>query len=70
MIDLVYTGDRFYSDSGTRMSSLYIHKYLRYDWGKVRSALDGGESVTIRPATPDELVYFERELQRLKDENP
>jgi hypothetical protein len=68
----VYIGEDFYHKSGTIMSSLYKIlpksdplQYIRTDWGYVQVALRQGEEVHIRPATEDELKYFEIELEEL-----
>jgi len=69
MINLVYIGDKFYSESHSRMSSIYLDGIFRYDYGKMRIALEEGEDVIIRQATPDELICFEKKLQEMKNEN-
>jgi hypothetical protein len=70
MINLVFIGRKFYNESHTMMSYIYIDQSLyRYDYGKMQIALEEGESITIRQATGSELEYFERKLQELKNEN-
>ncbi len=57
-MELIYIGERFYSKSGTIMSSIYDIFGIRQDWGKVQLALKNGESVNIRPATEKELEQY------------
>ena len=67
-MELIYIGDDFYHESGTIMSSIYdIHGY-RQDWGKVQCALRDGESVHIRPATPQEREPYLKHLEKIKAE--
>lgn len=71
-IELIFIGDKFYWESGTSMSSLYLKKgndYLRYDWGFVQVALSEGNEVNIRPATDSEFRYFQNKLDAMKREN-
>lgn len=59
----------FYSDSNTRMSSLYniTSKYWeRWDWGNVEIALEAGQEVHIRPATLAELGQAHLILRKIK----
>ena len=68
-IELIYIGDEFYMKSGTMMSAIYIKegkRYDRYDWGFVNRDLRSGKSVTIRPATEEEMVPFLLRLEELK----
>lgn len=59
-MELIYIGEKFYSKSGTVMSSIYDVQGNRQDWGKVQIALKNGKSVHIRPATEKEMEqYFE-----------
>lgn len=65
---LFYIGDKFYSESGTMMSSLYEEgTRARYDWGFVNRDLRSGISVEIRPATEEELVWAEKKLEKFKE---
>jgi hypothetical protein len=61
-MELIYIGERFYRDSQTMMSSIYDIEGGRQDWGKVQIALQRGESVHIRPATPGEMTHYENLL--------
>lgn len=65
-MELIYIGDRFYSESGTEMSSIYDVSGRRQSWGLVKAALRNGESVSIRPATKVELVPYEQRLEEIK----
>lgn len=64
-IKLIYIGDHFYSESKTMMSSIYTLGGHRYDWGFVQRDLKAGHSVEIRPATPAELIPYERALAEM-----
>jgi hypothetical protein len=59
---LVYIGNHFYRDSNTKMSCIYTENGERSDWGKVQIALDKGHTVEIRPATKDELDFYNKKL--------
>lgn len=63
---LIYIGRHFYHESGSVMSSLYHETGERTDWGKVEVALEGGEAVSIRPATQAESDRYEATLSRWK----
>lgn len=65
-MELIYIGDRFYYESKTVMSSIYNINGHRSDWGFVQIALRDGESVHIRPATQEELISYERQLENIK----
>lgn len=65
--NLIYIGEKFYSKSGTMMSSVYEIKdknYTRYSWAEVELALMSGDKIKIRPATDKELKYFNEKLER------
>jgi hypothetical protein len=64
-VNLIFIGDRFYSESGTVMSSLYTKDGTRYDWGFVNRDLRSGRTVNIRPATAAELRSAERNLAQI-----
>ena len=66
MIKLIYIGNRFYSESGTVMSPIYTEAGERYDFGFAAAALANGEEISIRQATPEELVQFNTQLTALK----
>ena len=59
---LIFIGDDFYWRSHTLMSSIYAESGERYDWGHVKQDLISGKSVSIRPATPDEIKPFFEKL--------
>jgi hypothetical protein len=59
---LIYIGDNFYLESGTNMSSIYTEDGARYDWGFVSRDLKDGKTVTIRPATTNELTHYKAKL--------
>jgi hypothetical protein len=69
---LFFIGDKFYSESGTMMSSIYhVEKttkgdHYRSDWGKVQIALESGEEVNIRPATDSEMLWAYKHLENYK----
>lgn len=64
-LKLFHIGDKFYTQSGTMMSSIYQQKTKeRCDWGKVQLALSAGTKVSIRPATEAELKWAEQELKK------
>jgi hypothetical protein len=66
---IVFIGEMFYRKSGTIMSSLYEiinGEFYRTDWGKVQIALENGNKINIRPATKQEIKYFNAELKRMK----
>lgn len=71
MIRCVYIGNKFYRESKTIMSSIYIDRgntFTRTDWGKIQIALERGEFVEIRPATPTEIKMFEEKLTQLNED--
>ena len=57
-MELIYIGERFYSKSGSVMSSIYDINGNRLDWSNVRIALRNGQSVHIRPATEKEIEKY------------
>jgi hypothetical protein len=66
-IQLFFIGDKFYSESRTVMSSIYVKDtFERYDWGFVNIALKEGYKVTITPATNDELLWAYKKLGEVK----
>lgn len=65
MIMAIYIGDKFYRESGTSMSSIYLEDGLRYDYGFMKRDLAKGETVQIRPATAQELLHYQRKLDEL-----
>ena len=56
-LTLVYIGN-FYIASGTRMSCLYTEDGQRYDFGFLQRALAKGQRITIRQATPEEMLHY------------
>lgn len=64
-MNLVYIGNKFYHDSHTRMSSVYTEDGERTDFGKIQMALERGEEVHIRQATPIEMAYYQADLDGL-----
>ena len=67
-LNLIFIGDKFYTESGSMMSSLYTKDWKRSDWGFVSIALKSGNKVTIRPATDKELVNACKMLDKIKSE--
>ena len=72
-INLIFIGDKFYSESGTIMSSIYRlndneDSYERFHWGFVNVALRESKNVYIRPATEKEMLIFEKMLEDIKNE--
>ena len=67
-VELIFIGDKFYSESKSIMSSIYTVDAERSDWGFVQVALRNGESVHIRPATKIEMVGFVKLLDKIKAE--
>lgn len=65
--EIIFIGDKFYSESSTMMSSIYHADFTRCDWGFVQSYLRDGYNVNIRPATQDEMSYFEDMLTKYKE---
>ena len=69
--ELFYIGDDFYPKSGTVMSSIYtVEGRFRFDWGFVQRDLASGKSVTIRPATPEEMKWAQAKLTEIRDRLP
>jgi hypothetical protein len=67
-VNLFYIGDDFYGNSGTMMSSIYTTiDRNRYNWGKVKIALDNGKKIHIRPATEKEMVWGNNTLKEIKN---
>ncbi len=67
-IELFYIGDKYYFESGTRMSSIYRVDKVRTDWGFVQILLDRGNTIEIRPATKEEVKWADGELKKCKKE--
>jgi hypothetical protein len=63
---LIYIGDHFYMESGTRMSSIYHETGERSDLGEVNFALRAGDSIEIRQATQKERTFYEAQLSLVK----
>ena len=68
MMQLIHIGSRFYYESGSVMGSLYTPEGERSDWGKVELTLERGDSVTLRPATDEELKPYEKRLAEVVQE--
>ena len=64
-VELIFIGDRFYSESGSRMSSIYTADGKQYHWGFVTADLRDGREVHIRPATDAEREPYERQLENI-----
>jgi len=66
MIELVCIGDRFYKESQSSMSAIYLEKpkgtFYRYDWGWMQLDMFAGKELHIRPPTKEELHFFEEKL--------
>jgi hypothetical protein len=66
-MNLIFIGLEYYIESGTSMSPIYHEgTWMRSDWGKAEIALGKGETVTIRPATTDELDIANLMLLKIK----
>lgn len=65
-IELIFIGDDFYLQSGTSMSCIYTVDGHRYDWGFVQRDLRAGKSITIRPATVEELQPYIQHLNEIR----
>lgn len=64
---VVYIGERFYTESGSIMSSIYTEDGARTDWGFVNLALANGDEVHIRQASEVEIDFYESRLFELKN---
>ena len=64
---LIFIGDDFYMKSGSMMSPIYTEDGLRYDWGFVNVDLREGRTVEIRPATNNELEFYQKKLKEMKN---
>jgi hypothetical protein len=66
MIELIIIGDRFYKESQTMMSAVYRENpkgtFHRYDGGFLHLDMMAGKEIHIRPATKEELRFFEEKL--------
>lgn len=66
MIELVIIGERFYKESQTMMSAVYRESskgvFHRYDWGFLQLDMMSGKEIHIRPATKEELRFFDEKL--------
>ena len=64
----IHLGREFYHRSGSQIGQLYringAH-YVRSDWGRIQVLLREGTIVTIKPATEEQLKYFENLLKTL-----
>ena len=65
-MDCIFIGNRFYEESGSIMSSLYTVEGERTDWGFIEVALRNGKSVSIRPATINEIEQYTKKLNEIK----
>ena len=65
-MDCIFIGNRFYEESGSIMSSLYTVEGKRTDWGFIEAALRNGKSVSIRPATINEIEQYTKKLNEIK----
>jgi len=63
-INLIFIGRDFYHKSKTTMSFVYLESGLRFDWGKVELALENGDTISIRPATNEELGHYLNKLNQ------
>lgn len=63
-IECFFIGNRFYSESGTMMSSIYKISRERYDFGSMERDLSAGCNIMIRPASEDELQWAKSELRK------
>jgi hypothetical protein len=62
-MNLFFVGDEFYKKSASLMSSIYhVRTGTRSNWGEVDEALRNGETVTIRPATTQEMTAIKAVL--------
>lgn len=68
-IDIISLGPKFYTLSGSQMGELYDSKGGRRDWAYVRQCVGQGETVTVRPATQEELIIAETKLAKLLEED-
>lgn len=67
VINLFFIGDKFYSESGSIMSSIYVKdSFTRYDWGFVSIALSEGITINITPATDAEMLWAYTKLAEAK----
>jgi hypothetical protein len=69
-LSFIFIGHKFYDESKTHMSSIYQiikdGEYKRYDYGFLQK--DAAENlIIIRPATKEELAFFEAKLQEWKE---
>lgn len=73
VINVVFVGDRFYSESGTVMSSIYRvgadGSLSRFDWGLVTIALKQGHEVRIKPANDEQYGKLSRRLAEVVVQN-
>lgn len=71
LYEIFYIGHKFYTKSGTMMSSIYeIGKkgeYIRSDWGLIQTILERGDSVHIRPATKEEMLWAYENLEKVEE---
>lgn len=64
--NVVNIGIRFYVQSNTIMSSIYLElgagKYRRYDYGFMNIDKGNGYKINMRDATPEEIEFFDSQL--------
>lgn len=66
-INLFFIGDRFYEESRSMMSPIYVKETKeRYDWGFVNIALREGHTINIKPATRAEMKWAEDKLKDMQ----
>lgn len=69
-MEVIYIGDKYYRESSTVMSPYYKvneGRFERTDLGFITLALKKGETVTLRPATEEELELFDKTLEEALD---
>lgn len=68
-VEFFYIGNDFYWKSGMSMSSLYVDGTCeRGDWGMVERIVKEGNTVSIRPATDQELLAAYKLLDKITKE--
>ena len=65
-MELIYIGKKFYKESNKVMSDVYDAQGIARDFNYMAQALEKGEYVTIRPATQDEIDYYQGILDEFK----
>jgi len=66
-VNLIYIGDRFITESSRMMSDIYTTDGEMFSWEYVKTALRNGEPISIRPATPEEIVPFDMNLKAIRE---